>query len=55
MLGQVVGKMGKLVKGKCSIPSFKNYDDLEMFQKQMLGQISTEYTDNEFKWVNYMD
>lgn len=33
----------------------KNYNDLELFQRQVMKQISIEYVENEFKWVNYMD
>lgn len=40
---------------KCSIPSFKNYRDIEQFQKEVMKQIKVDANDNEFKWVNYMD
>lgn len=40
---------------KCSIPSFKNYRDIEQFQKEVMKQIKVDANENEFKWVNYMD
>ena len=46
LLGQVKGRLGKIVQIKCLIPSFKNYYDLEVFQKQVMNQISIEYNEN---------
>ena len=48
-------RVGALVNNKCSIPSFKNYHDIELFQKQVMKQIQIDSNESEFKWVNYMD
>jgi hypothetical protein len=37
------------------LPSFKNYKDVGLFQKQMLRLIKNEIDENEYKWVTYMD
>lgn len=47
--------MERIIRDKCMLPVFKNYKELEQFQKQMTKQISSELNENEFKWVNYMD
>lgn len=55
LLGEARGKVERIVRDKCMLPVFKNYKELEQFQKQMTKQISTELGENEYKWVNYMD
>lgn len=55
LLCQVQSRLVGLVNTKCSIPSFKNYHDIEQFQKQVMKQIQMDSNENEFKWVNYMD
>ncbi len=37
------------------LPAFKTYKDLHLFQKQINLQISHEFKESEYKWVNYMD
>jgi hypothetical protein len=48
-------KVGKVVREKCMLPVFKNFKDLEHFQQQVSHQIEVEFSENEFKWVNFMD
>lgn len=43
------------MREKCMLPVFRNYKELEGFQKQVTKQLTAELTDGEFKWVNYMD
>lgn len=37
------------------LPSFKNYKDVALFQRQMLEMIKQELDETEYKWVTYMD
>lgn len=55
LLDQAQSRLVGTVHCKCSIPSFKNYHDIEQFQKQVMKQIQMDCSENEFKWVNYMD
>jgi len=47
--------MRSILHNKCMLPSFKNYKDVGLFQKQMLRLIKNELDENEYKWVTYMD
>jgi hypothetical protein len=55
IVGEARGRVVAVVRQKCMLPVFKNYKELECFQKQITRQIANELEENEYKWVNYMD
>lgn len=44
LLNQVDEKIKSTISIKCSIPCFKNYHDIELFQKQVMKQIQIDST-----------
>ena len=48
-------KVVRVVRQKSMLPEFRNYKEVEQFQRQVTRQISLEMAEGEFKWVNYMD
>lgn len=55
IVAEASARVEAVVRQKCMLPVFKNYKELECFQKQITRQIATELHENEYKWVNYMD
>lgn len=55
MIADSNDKVRDILKGKCLIPHYTNYNQLDLFQKQIAKQLRVQFEETEFKWVNVMD